>query len=160
MSLIFQRESSYFHLKQIHIFCKSHCFEHISWKNVDGFVIIFLDFFCVTVFRILLEIVWLLHFAARTIVKWSSVLNNKWTSLRRLKVTYQFLLRPLKSDSASPGTGQFLIYPWLLTPFCSHIPSNISCLVSSVLWGSVCSEQFLCQNFFVITNIFNKLNLL
>ena len=58
----------FFHLKQIHIFCKSHCFEHISLKSIDGFVIIFLDFFCTTVFRILLEIVWLLHFAAWMVV--------------------------------------------------------------------------------------------
>ena len=31
----------FFHLKQIHTFCKSHCFEHFSLKNVDGFVIIY-----------------------------------------------------------------------------------------------------------------------
>ena len=31
----------FFHLKQIHMFCKSHGFEHVSLKTVDGFVIIY-----------------------------------------------------------------------------------------------------------------------
>lgn len=145
-------------------FCKSHCFEHISWENVDGFVIIYFLrflFFCTTVLRILLEIVWLLHFAAWMMVKWSSFLNTQRTSLKRPKWwLHQLSLCPLQSGSASADTRQFLIYPWFLTLPHSHIPPNISCLVSSLLWGSVCSEQLSCQKSFVITNIFNKLDLL
>lgn len=134
----------------------SHWFEHISLEKCFFEIIYFLRFFLfrATVFRILLERVWLLHFAAWMIVKWSSFFNSKWISLKRYKKVTSFFLMPPKKWLCF-STCQFLIYPWLLTPPDSHVPSNISCLVK----GSVCSKQFLCQKFFFITNIFNTPNL-
>lgn len=76
-------------------------------------------------------------------------------------VIYQFFLCPLKSGSGSASAD---ICQFLIIHDFSPYPQAIALLTLAVLfhhfWASVCSEKFLRQRFFVITDVFNELNLL